>query len=166
MSAFLVLTVLQGILIFVDEVFFHHKRGLPRWERIGHPLDTATVLSCLLFIGLAPKNVTNETIYYSMAIFSCVFITKDEWVHRKFCSAMEMWLHALLFVVHPLLLFSAVYVWESHQQMVLMTAAGVVVFGVYQVVYWNFIDYRLQERRRAALYRDLSQEDRYDYFRE
>ncbi len=166
MTAFLVLTVLQGVLILVDEIFFHHARGLPRWERMGHPMDTGTVLACLLFVGLAPKTAVTETIYYAMVIFSCVFITKDEWVHRKFCSGTEMWLHALLFIVHPLLLFSAVFIWQDHQELILMIAAGVVIFMVYQIVYWNFIEYKLQERRRAALYADLSQEDRYDYFRE
>ena len=36
----------QAALMMVDELHFHRRRGLPRWERIGHPLDTATVLVC------------------------------------------------------------------------------------------------------------------------
>lgn len=150
MSGFLVAAGFQAVVILVDEFFYHHKRGLPRWERLGHPMDTATVLACLLFIGLAPKTPMNEIIYYALAIFSCVFITKDEWVHRKYCSGAEMWLHALLFVVHPLLLFGAYSEWETNQNYFLLAAAGIVVFFVYQVVYWNFIEYKLQERRKAA----------------
>jgi len=26
----------------VDEFYFHRRRGLPRWERLAHPLDTMT----------------------------------------------------------------------------------------------------------------------------
>ncbi|HWU42647.1 MAG TPA: hypothetical protein VN132_04380, partial [Bdellovibrio sp.] len=49
-SAFVPIAILQGSIMLIDEFFFHHKRGLPRWERIGHPLDTITVLTCLLFL--------------------------------------------------------------------------------------------------------------------
>ncbi|WP_413586133.1 hypothetical protein [Bdellovibrio sp. HCB274] len=166
MIAFVALSIFQGLLIFVDEVFYHHKRGLPRWERWGHPMDTATVLACLFFIALVPRTELTEYIYYGMAIFSSLFITKDEWVHHKHCSAAEMWLHALLFIVHPLLLFSAISIWDKYPNIALMLGLGVVVFFVYQIVYWNFIEYRLQERRRAASYRQTSQEELYDYFRE
>jgi hypothetical protein len=34
---------LQMCCMAVDEVHFHRQRGLPRWERLGHPLDTLTV---------------------------------------------------------------------------------------------------------------------------
>ncbi len=34
---------LQTCCMAVDEVHFHRQRGLPRWERLGHPLDTLTV---------------------------------------------------------------------------------------------------------------------------
>lgn len=152
MIPFVILAAFQGIVILVDEIFFHHKRGLPKWERIGHPLDTATVITCLLFLALAPKNPTTTFIYYGLAIFSCVFITKDEWVHRKFCTAEEMWLHAVLFIIHPLLLFSAAEIWTTHQEMLLMTSLGVIGFFVYQVTYWNFIEYRLQEHRSLTPY--------------
>ena len=37
---------LQGLAMLVDELLFHRRRGLPRWERIGHPIDTLSVLAC------------------------------------------------------------------------------------------------------------------------
>ncbi len=37
----------QGIAMAVDELHFHRRRGLGRWERLGHPLDTLTVLACI-----------------------------------------------------------------------------------------------------------------------
>ncbi len=40
--------LVQTFLITFDEWYFHLKRGLPKWERIGHPLDTLTAIFCLL----------------------------------------------------------------------------------------------------------------------
>ena len=42
--------VLQGVIMVVDEGWFHRTRGLPRWERIGHPLDTLTIVLCLAWL--------------------------------------------------------------------------------------------------------------------
>lgn len=166
MNTFVVLAALQGAVILVDEFIFHHRRGLPRWERIGHPIDTALVLTCLLFISFAPHSFINEIIYYSLVVVSSICITKDEWVHRKFCTAEEMWLHAVLFILHPLMLVSAVFIWDTHPNYVLLATAGIFVFFVYQVVYWNFIEYRLHERKRLSKHRHHSDEELYDYFGE
>jgi hypothetical protein len=46
--------VAQGLAIAVDEFYFHRKRGLPRWERVGHPVDTFSVLLCFLFVLFVP----------------------------------------------------------------------------------------------------------------
>ncbi len=42
--------VLQGLVMVVDEFIIHEKRGLPSWERYGHPLDSFTVLAAFLFL--------------------------------------------------------------------------------------------------------------------
>lgn len=104
---FYLLLILQGLLIMIDEFFFHHRRHLPTWELWGHPLDTVFTLVPLLSLLFSPP----FWLYSGLAAFSCVFITKDEWVHRELCSAVEMWLHALLFVVHPIVFVSA---WASY----------------------------------------------------
>ena len=44
--------IIQGLFMFVDEFYYHHKRGLPRWERMGHPADTISVLICFLILCL------------------------------------------------------------------------------------------------------------------
>ena len=80
--------------INIDEFYFHVKRGLPKWERIGHPLDTLTVLACFAFILIFPYSSLNLKIYIGLALFSCVFVTKDEFVHKECCPASEQWLHA------------------------------------------------------------------------
>lgn len=166
MSAFVVVSIIQGAAIIADEMIFHRKRGLPRWEKIGHPIDTMTVIACLMFLALTNRTPTTEIIYYVMAGFSCVFVTKDEWVHRKFCSAEEMWLHAILFMMHPLLLFTAMNEWETIRGTLTMVSAGIFGFLVYQVIYWNFIDVKIRKTQQERHYKKLSREDLYEYFSE
>jgi hypothetical protein len=97
--------VVHGAAMVLDEARFHRRRGLPRWERWGHPADTATVLLCLvLALTLDPGGLW---IYAAAAAFSTLFVTKDEWVHAGACTGGEMWLHAFLFALHPVLLFLA-----------------------------------------------------------
>jgi hypothetical protein len=90
--------------MLVDELWFHRKRGLPRWERWGHPADTLTVLVCYAVALLLPPTRGNLAVYLGAAAFSTVFVTKDEWIHARRCGGGEMWLHAFLFVLHPVLL--------------------------------------------------------------
>jgi len=122
--------VLQGIAMLVDEAWFHRRRGLPRWERIGHPLDTLTIVACLAWL-LAGGGLGG---YVVLAVGSTLFVTKDEPVHAKLCSGGEQWLHAVLFALHPVVL--AAFVMLPHA---LLAGELVVVSGflVYQAAYWN-----------------------------
>lgn len=96
--------LLHGIGMLIDEAWFHRRRGLPRWERLGHPLDTLTVLACYVLALVLPSTGAGLTVYLCAAVFSSLFITKDEWVHVRHCTGGEMWLHAFLFIMHPVLL--------------------------------------------------------------
>ena len=156
-SAWLFIPIaLQGIVTVVDEVFFHWKRGLPRWERVGHPLDTLTMLSCMLWILCVPPGPTAGCIYAGLALFSSVFVTKDERVHKLYCPAGEHWLHAVLFTLHPLALISLALLWPAARSrpsdlagLILYSGwergalwavfAMALLFGTYQLVYWNFV---------------------------
>jgi hypothetical protein len=136
--------VLQGAVMTVDEFAFHHRRGLPAWERIGHPLDTLTVLLAYLWLWAyptpAPASVSPALPgFIAIAGFSCLFVTKDEWVHHRFCSAAEQWLHALLFILHPLCLLAAGLLWwQSGFGPIHEVQLGLLaVFFVYQTLYWN-----------------------------
>lgn len=166
MSLFFVTTALQGLVILIDEFFFHHRRGLPRWERIGHPLDSLTVLICLLYLVFTDRTPTTEMIYYLLAAISCAFVTKDEWIHRRVCTAEEMWLHSILFIVHPLVLFAAMAEWEAQRPLILAAAGGVFVFIIYQIAYWSFIAPARIENRKCSNLAKSNQEDLYEYFGE
>jgi Ni/Fe-hydrogenase subunit HybB-like protein len=166
MSMFLLATAAQGFVILFDEFFFHRKRGLPRWERIGHPVDSFTVLICLLFLAFTERTHTNEMIYVGLALASCLCVTKDEWVHRKLCGAEEMWLHSVLFILHPLVLFTGMAEWEDSRSLILGAAGGVFVFMVYQITYWNFVAVLAFKAKQQAHYAQARREDLYEYFGE
>jgi hypothetical protein len=145
--------VLQVACMGVDELYFHRQRALPRWERLGHPLDTLMALLCLFWIWFVPPASHAIAIYAALALFSSFIITKDEWVHQRHCAAGEHWLHAVLFVLHPLVLLGAALLWPAaHEQpspwlhftgwertflLANMTLMG--WFGLYQFVYWNLL---------------------------
>lgn len=149
---------LQAVAIGLDEGVFHWKRGLPRWERIGHPIDTLGTLACMLFVILVPYSPLALKIYIGLAIFSSLLITKDEFVHKEHCPGAEQWLHATLFVLHPITLAAAGLIWpaamgketahwltpwtSNPMQLALflqVQAASMGLFLTYQIVFWNFI---------------------------
>jgi hypothetical protein len=146
--------IIQAIVILLDEYIFHIKRGLPKWERIGHPLDTLSVIGCFAFVLFVPYESGMIKYYVITAIFSCLLITKDEFVHKHHCPAAEQWLHAILFVNHSILLAVMGLMWPKiHGQDVFdwlpsseilvpfLWAQGIFasLFFLYQVIYWNFI---------------------------
>jgi len=148
--------ILQILVIFFDEFYFHIKRDLPRWERIGHPLDTLSVLLCFAYVLLFPFDALHLKIYIGLAVFSCIFVTKDEFVHKECCPASEQWLHALLFLNHPILLVLLGILWPLYQadplpsfllafqkdreivKLFLWTQTLFIgLFALYQALYWN-----------------------------
>ncbi len=134
--------VIHALCMLFDEFYFHHKRSLGKWERLGHPIDTLSVLICFaipLFNGAL-------SYYVAMSIFSSILITKDEWVHQKECEAQEQWLHSVLFVLHPILLAlygAAFYSPSQHLSLIHSQAPFLLLttflFGLYQFFYWNFL---------------------------
>jgi len=133
---------LQGLAMIYDEFYFHRKRGLPKWERIGHPLDTLTVLISFVFLNLYEPNSKNLFIFVLLAAFSCFFVTKDESVHLKHCCAKETWLHAILFILHPIIFVCAGMIWYFQilelKSILSMQMHVILIFLVYQILYWNF----------------------------
>lgn len=151
----LLVYALQAAALGVDEFYLHHKRDLPAWERWGHPLDTFSVLAPTLLSLLLPLNENTFFIFLILGLLSCLLVTKDEWIHARACSGLEHWLHAVLFVCHPLAFVSTAYFWAKRDQvrwlhidgsdapqfagMVLLAqTALLVLFLIYQIIYWNF----------------------------
>ncbi|HEX3849894.1 MAG TPA: hypothetical protein VHW01_02940 [Polyangiaceae bacterium] len=132
---------LQALAMLVDELVFHRKRGLPRWERLGHPLDTLTAALCYGWLVAMPvKNAHALGAYVALCAFSCLFITKDELVHARLCEPLETWLHALLFVLHPVVFLAFGVVWYSgaHDWIIKAALGSTLGFLSYQVAYWSW----------------------------
>lgn len=105
--------VLQMLVVGFDEVYYHNRREISRPEQIGHALDTLTVWVCFALILLVPPSSWATLLFTSLSIFSCLFITKDEFEYHKSCVAGERWLHGLAFLLHPLSFISAGLLWPA-----------------------------------------------------
>lgn len=152
---FLIFTpfVLLAMAMFVDEFYFHHKRGLPKWERLGHPVDTLTVIAVYLFALFSTFSETNVVLFVLGSLFSTLFVTKDEFIHSEKCDSKEIWLHAVLFGLHPLQFVSAAFIWAQRDGVIsflpidvtlsktflISQTALLIVFFLYQLLYWNIL---------------------------
>lgn len=149
---------LQAAAIVFDEGYFHIRRGLPKWERIGHPIDTLSVLICMGYVIWVPFTTTTLIGYCCLAAFSSLLVTKDEFVHTEHCPAAENWLHAVLFTLHPITLTAAGFIWPvvqkidvapwisrwldnpaALQSFLYGQFSMLGLFFIYQVVFWNFL---------------------------
>ena len=129
--------------MMVDEFHYHRKRGLTLWERIGHPLDTLTTLLALAWVMIRPYSAETARVYVALCGFSCLFITKDEFVHARECEPGEHWLHSLLFVLHPVVFVCVYFVWPdlnaSNRLILGFPIVTVGAFFAFQTLYWNFL---------------------------
>ena len=132
--------IIQSMLMGYDEVL-HNKRGLGVWERLGHPLDTLTVFVPLSMIAMNDYTESRFTMYIILAVFSCLFITKDEFVHHRECSSIETWIHSVLFVLHPMIFLSSGILWKNDPDNFFLSLQPVLVgiYMLYQIVRWSFI---------------------------
>lgn len=149
---------LQALGMCFDEGYFHVRRGLPKWERIGHPIDTLSVLLCMGWVLFVPFSSSSLALYILFASLSCILVTKDEFIHKEHCPAMEQWLHAVLFTLHPITLTVAGFMWPVMQGIevapwilfwldtperlgtFLKMQFGVMsAFLCYQILFWNVL---------------------------
>jgi len=160
---YIVLFILHSSIMLVDEFYFHIKRGLPRWERIGHPVDTLCTLVCFSIVVFLPINIFTMIIYGIFFILSCLIITKDEAQHLKNCNKYEQYIHALLFVFHPIILINIFLSWSSFSPspipilnslsshtlkiIILFQFFSIILFLMYQIIFWNFLKPFFDKRR-------------------
>lgn len=154
----LIPALVQALAMGVDEFYYHHRRGLGRWERVGHPIDTLTVMGSYVPLVTLPFSQSNVLLFLTLGFLSCLVVTKDEWVHQQECPPGEHWLHSLLFVMHPIIFMAAGVSWYliehpraplwGHLQWatpdflrssLLAQLAAVCIVFVYQTLYWNYL---------------------------
>ena len=85
-------------------------------------------------------------VYIALGAFSCLFVTKDTPLHARVCNAGEMWLHAVLFVLHPLVFVASGFIWWFGLAPGLLAGQLVVmlVYASYQFFYWRWWWHRRQ----------------------
>ncbi len=137
----LVPAALQMLAMFFDELVFHRARGLPRWERVGHPLDTLTAAACYAWLLRSPPEAPHAlAVYVALCAFSCLFITKDEFVHARLCAPTEAWLHGVLFVLHPIVFLAFGVIWRLKLApwLIAVELGLTLALLLQQVVYWRY----------------------------
>ncbi|MBI1764474.1 MAG: hypothetical protein HYR56_23870 [Acidobacteria bacterium] len=116
-------------------------------------MDTLTVLFCFGWVFLVVPTTVTVCAYTGLSLFSCLFVTKDEAIHCQVCKASEQWVHALMFMLHPLILLSAGLLWPvwHGQALSFFTYTGfersfllgntllTFGFGLFQLLYWNLL---------------------------
>lgn len=161
LTALLLALAVQAAAMLVDELRFHRRRELPRWERWGHPLDTLSALAPFLVMATAEPGFAAKLAAMLLIVFSCGFVTKDEWVHARLCDGNEAWLHALLFMLHPTIFALAWMVWreDGPQPLFALVAGALALFFLYQVIFWNVIEPARAAREPVdnAIYDDLGE---------
>jgi len=130
------LSLLQGGLMAIDEWVFHRRRGLSLWELWGHPVDSFLYVLPLSVAALASVTSGWLAIYLVLCVVSCLVITKDEWVHARECVPGEHWIHALLFIVHPVVLWGVGTMWMQGEGTGLRRALPVLIvaYASYQIL--------------------------------
>lgn len=130
---------LVSLLMGYDEIL-HQRRGLGAWEKLGHPIDTLTVFVPLSYIALNEYTYHRLVVFIILAAFSCLIITKDEFIHSRECEAIENWIHSMLFILHPIIFATSALIWKYHPEDHFLTfqAIAVGVFMIYQVIRWSF----------------------------
>lgn len=125
--------------MMVDEFYFHHLRGLGKWESKGHPIDTLCFLVCFFIASFFEYSHSNLWAFILCAALSCIIIVKDEFIHTQECSPKENIIHAFLFQIHPLSLIGLFWMWKNaHIQYINIQILVITVFLTYQIYYWNF----------------------------
>jgi hypothetical protein len=131
---------LQAVAMAFDELWFHRRRGLPRWERLGHPVDTLSVAAAYgWLIATRPSMPHALAVYVALAAFSSLLVTKDEPVHARRCRPGEQWLHAVLFVLHPVVFLGFGVIWWRDEHRWLLVGQLGLTLGLmfYQLIYWS-----------------------------
>lgn len=113
-------------------------------------MDTLSVILPFLYLSFMPYAGHTPLTLIFLMFFSCVFITKDEWVHAEHSTPGENWLHAFLFMMHPLVFVSAWYLWkEEGPTFAHRLQLGLLfLFFSYQLVYWLIIAEKATKQKR------------------
>ncbi len=130
---------LQAIIMLIDEFYFHRRRELGRFERLGHVGDTLMFFITIIVPAIFAPNTQTIAFYIALSLLSCLLITKDEGIHATSCGAGEHWCHAMLFMVHGTILTMIGFLWFLSPEALCLKLFPIPVlfWGLYLHFYWN-----------------------------
>ena len=142
----LIIMSLQVILFQLDEYYFHRNRKLSRKEIISAISDGFLYIIPLIIATFTRFQEGRREFYIALSAISCLSIIKNEFFYPAL-NVKERVLHSLLYVLHPILLYSFYLSWKGNFFdtfpnfwifQLLYVAIGFKTV-TYQMIYWNYI---------------------------
>ena len=141
------ITLFHAVLYFLDEHIFHRERGLSTNEIKSGVFDG---ILFVITVGLTIFTTYSESLsylYITLATLSCLSIIKHEYFYPEVLSKKERLTHALLYIVHPLILYAFYLSWQSNlfDQNLLYWMLQLAYFALafksasFYIIYWNYI---------------------------
>ncbi len=140
-------TVLHACLFGYDEYFLKRKRELSQAEINSGILDGILFLFVVSLTIFTTFSESLGYIYIGFSGLSCISIVKNEFFYPKDIERVERIVHALLYVLHPLILYCFYASWKMgffvSDMTYWMLQLCYLILGVktvtYHIVYWNYI---------------------------
>jgi hypothetical protein len=138
----------HGVLTLYDELWLHRRRRLGSWEARAHLAATALIVVLELGVFFLAPSPGRMFAYFVLAVASSLSITLEEKLHARVCPPIEHWVHALLFMLHPLALLTIGVCWQRLGKplreldgwplgVLAVYTFGTLAFSIYQALYWR-----------------------------
>ena len=140
------LMVLHVCLLNLDEHYYNKKRQHSKYEIVSVITDGFLFLLPLLLATFVTFDEKWVILYKTIAGISMVSVVKNE-LFYKGLEVQERFIHACLYVLHPILLFNFYESWKLNyfqsnyyfwMFQLVYVALGVKTVS-YQLIYWNYI---------------------------
>lgn len=151
MEIFITLTtIIHGSLLLYDEYVIHKERGLTKREITGGIIDGFLYIATIAVTIFTSYSEQLAFLYISLATLSCLSIVFHELYYPDKIRKTERIIHALLYIIHPLILFAFYESWKSdmfqnnYTYWMLQLGYFFLAFKTktYFIIYWNYIDER------------------------
>lgn len=138
--------ILHAVLVNIDDHLFNNKRGHLKYETLSVILGALLFLIPQLIAIFVTYDETMGLVYKVLAGISMVSIVQSEMFHKNL-HVKERLLHACLYVLHPIVLFTFFESWQNNYfvthtnfWMIQLVYVGVGIKTItYQIIYWNYI---------------------------
>lgn len=142
----LFLLILHAVLLNIDEHYFNRKRTHSKYEIASVITDGVFLLMPMLLAIFVPFHEKWVFLYKALGAVSMISVIKNEYFYAN-VQRNERILHACLYVLHPIILFTFYESWQNNYfvthtnfWMIQLLYVGVGFKTVsYQLIYWNYI---------------------------